>query len=90
MEYVLLGNSHKLRTGPIPVFSENAVFGAQIVLAGDAVRADTATDPGCDHDLSAGLEFRYGLAHPLHDAGGVGAGDVGKGELQPRETLTDP
>src|SRR2546427_11450277 len=89
-ENVRFGNSDKLRIGPIPVFAENAVVGAQIVLAGDAVRADTATDPGCDHDLSAGLDFRYGLAHSLDDAGGVGAGDVRKGEAQSRETLTDP
>src|SRR2546428_5676026 len=89
-EHVRFGNSDKLRIGPIPVFSENTVVGAQVVLAGDAVRADTATDSGCDHDLSAGLDFRYGLAHPLDDAGGVGAGDVWNGETEAWEPLTNP
>src|SRR3989454_2939362 len=90
LEHVLYWNSDKLRIGPIPVFSENAVVGAQIVLAGDAVRAHTATDPGGDHDLSPGLDFRDRLAHPLDDTGGVGAWDVGKRETEARETFPDP
>jgi len=72
------------------VFSENAVVGAQIVLAGDAVRADAATNPRRNHDFGAGLDFRYGLAYPLDDAGGVGTWDVRKGETEARETFPDP
>ena len=72
------------------MLSEDGVVGAQVVLAGDAVRADTTADSGGDHDLRAGADFRHGFADPLHNPGSVRTWDVGKRQTEAREALSDP